>query len=146
MFKDLQQFKGTNLLVTPDPDILRLCQDYIREHRISARPNAAEASLLIDAIQADSDPAAPTYLKSFDWVVSDAATLDPAGEPDPAACQRDRPREGRSHLHLAQGVWGRQCDLRFNGTEASKDTTITFDNTPGHYLFEVVGDRCARTF
>ncbi|MCH7228855.1 DUF6288 domain-containing protein, partial [Haloferula sp. A504] len=138
-FKDLQQFGATSLLVEPDPAIDELCLDYIAEFygSFGFDANLAEAQSVLDAIDTDYYPAAPNYLKSFDFVSADATELTlPANQTQLHASVTDHAKGALTYTW--RKVYGSgNVTFSDNGTDTAKDTTITFDNTPGHYLFEV---------
>ncbi len=112
MFADLQQFKGTNLLVTPDPEILRLCMDYIHEHADFSPDQCRRGAVAHQCHPSGRHPRGSEVSEELRLGCHGRRHADPTGERDPVARQRDRSCEWRSHLHLAQGLWGRQCDFR----------------------------------
>ncbi len=139
LFDDLKQFGGTSLLVTPDPKITDFCLDYIAYNygSFGYEDNLAKAQAVLDAIEADPFPSAPTYLKRFDFVSSDVAVLTlPANQTQLHASVTDHAKGDLTYTW--RKVYGAgNVIFSDNGTATSKDTTITFDDTPGNYLFEV---------
>ncbi len=137
LFIDLREYGATSLLVTPDPETLKLCQDYIADLGAANPANAAEAQLTWNSILVDTHPSMPKYFKSFDWVVTDAAELTlPANQTQLHASVTDHAKGDLTYTW--RKVYGPgNVAFSMNGSAESKDTTITFDGAPGQYLFEV---------
>ena len=127
----LKNYAGTCTTVTPDPDIIGFCQSLL------GGGNAAAAQAVLDAIAADATPVTATPFKSIQSANADAASLTlPANQTTLRANGSDL-AQGASVFTWRKVHGAGNVTFTPNGSAASKDSLIQFDNIPGSYLFEV---------
>jgi len=128
----LEAYAGSFSSFYPYADVITFCQD-----RVLRNKNAGEAQAVLDAIAADYSPITLTPFKSIESVVTDAATLTlPMNQTQLHVNATDL--ANGDTIYTWRKVYGAgNVSFTSNGTAASKDTSIVFDNVPGQYLFEV---------
>ncbi len=127
----LEDYAGSSTLVRPDHNVIQFCKDLLQG------ANAADALAVLNAIDADTNAIAPIPYKSIQSVTSDSPSVTlPANQTGLHVSASDY-AEG-DLVYTWRKVHGAgNPSFSPNGTAASKDTTVTFDNVPGQYLFEV---------
>jgi len=129
----LEAYAGSFNTFFPYTDVIAFCEDLVFRNI-----EAVAAQAVLDAIAADSaNPATLTPFKSIQSAVTDAVTLTlPMNQTQLHVNATDL--ANGDTVYTWRKVYGAgNVTFTPNGTGASKDTTIVFDNVPGQYLFEV---------